>query len=241
MAALISLPDATGDARGDGAYVLPRVPAITEDSVDLRSFRAENAGGKLRLTVTLGALQNPYGAPLGFSSAAVDVFIKTRVGGAQTLSGTGFQAPAGDGWQYHYRVDGWGARVWFVPDGQREPVERQVRTNVRLSGSSVVLDTTIPAGKYSYWVTSSVYSPFTRDGTLAPTLSGADASLHAPRAGMPSPVDVIANGEQAQAYVTHVLAPQGEVRDRRSVALLALAGVALLLGLFASFRAWRKN
>ncbi|ULH15681.1 hypothetical protein MF271_03300 [Deinococcus sp. KNUC1210] len=43
---------------------------------------------------------------------------------------------------------------------------------IRLTGSTLVIDTPIPAGQYSYWVTLSAYSPFTSDGLLRPSVSG---------------------------------------------------------------------
>jgi C-terminal binding-module, SLH-like, of glucodextranase len=239
-AALLTLPDAAGDTRGDGSYVLPTRPTLSASALDLRELTVEAVDGKLRLTIGLGAVQNPWNAPLGYSAGILDIFVKSRIGGNTTLSKLGFVTPPQQGWQYHIRVSGFASSLEFVPDGQSKPQPRAVNLNVRLSGSTVVLDTPIPAGQYSYWVTSSVYSPFTSDGLLHPGTGGGNASLLAARNNSPIPVDVISGGDQTKAYATGVLQPVGTTRDRRAVLLLALAAAGLLLGLIASVRVWRK-
>ena len=239
-AALLTVPDPAGDMRGDGSYVLPTRPALTAEALDLRELRAEDVGGKLRLTVGLGAVQNPWEAPLGYSAGVLDVFVKSRLGGASRLGDSGFVTPVGSGWQYHLRLSGFGSSIEFVPDGQTRPQIRPTPLAVRLNGSSVVVDTPIPAGQYSYWVTMAAYSPFTPDGVLRPGTGAGAASLQAARAGSPFPVDVIGGGEQGLAYSSGILAPVGRTRDRRASLLLALAALGLAVGLFASVRVWRK-
>ena len=240
-ALLLAQPDASGDARGDGRYQLPSGLKSTPATYDLRELRADNVNGKLRLTVTLGALENPWGAPLGFSGPILDLFVKTQIGGRQTLDGTGFSTPAGDGWQYHIRLDGLTLRWWEVADGQKTARPRREPLGLRLSGTSLVLDTPLTAGRYSYWVTSGVFSPFTKDGLLRPGAQGGPAALGSPLPEAPPVVDLIGGGEQARAYATRVLPPVGEVRDRRSLTLLAAAGAGLFVALIASFFTWRKR
>ena len=240
-AALLTIPDAAGDTRGDGSYTLPTRPPLSASALDLRELKVESEGGKLRLTVGLGAIQNPWNAPLGYSAGVLDIFVKSRLGGASVLPGLGFVTPAQQGWQYHIRVTGFGSSLEFVPDGQTSAQPRPVQLNVRLSGSAVVFDTPIPAGQYSYWVTSSVYSPFTPDGYLRPGSGGGSASLISPRNNGPVPVDVISGGDQGRAYAQGVLQPVGRTRDRRALLLLGLAAAGLLLGIVASVRVWRKT
>lgn len=245
LTALLVQPEAAFNARGDGRYVLPSgllaSTGLTEANFDLRELRAENVGGQLRLTVNLGALANPWQAPQGFSGPVLDLFIKTRLGGQQALADSGFSAPGGDGWQYHIRTDGFRTRWWTVPDGQTTPVERREPLQVNVRGAGVVVETPIPAGSYSYWVTSSIFSPFAPDGELRPTTDTGPQVLSAPLVGMPTPVDVLAGGDRTRAYESKVLAPVGEVRDRRSLGLLALAGVGLLGALVGSLLAWRRT
>lgn len=238
---LLAQPDATGDARGDGSYILPSGLKISEANLDLRELRAEAVDGQLRLTVTLGALANPWNAPQGFSGPIVDIFVKTRIGGRQVLDLTGLSTPAGDGWQYHFRLDGLTNRWWSVPEGQTTATPRREPLSLRVQGTSLVLDTPLKAGQYSYWVTSSVFSPFTQDGLLRPGTQPGPAALASTLPEAPPVVDLIGAGDQARAYLTRVLAPVGQVRDRRSLALLIAGGAGLLVALVASFLVWRKQ
>ncbi len=241
-AALLTIPDAAGDTRGDGSYVLPTRPPLSASALDLRELKVESGtGGKLRLTVGLGALQNPWNAPLGYSAGVLDLFVKSRVGGDTSLTGLGFVTPPQQGWQYHIRVTGFGSSLDFVPDGKTSPQPRPNVLQVRLNGSALQIDTPIPAGQYSYWVTSSVYSPFTQDGMLRPGTGGGNANLVAAHAASPVPVDVISGGEQVREYALGVLQPVGQTRDRRALLLLGLAAAGLLLALVATVRVWRKG
>ena len=245
-AALLTVPDAAGDANGDGSYVLPTQPPVMAAALDLRELRAEDIGGKLRLTVGLGAIQNPWNAPLGYSAGVLDLFVKSRLGGDTDLGSLGFVTPPNDGWQYHLRVTGFGSTLDFVPDGRSRPERRNVPLDIVLAGSALQIQTPIPAGQYSYWATLSVYSPFTPDGLLRPGVSGGPASLVTPRSGSgrgaaPIPVDVISGDDQARAYAQGVLSPVGQTRDRRTVVLLGLGLLGLLLTSLATAVIWRAG
>lgn len=237
---LLTITDPTGDTRGDGSYTLP--PALvggSDNSLDIRELRAENVNGRVRIVVGLGGVANPWNAPSGWSSTLIDVFVKTSVGGDQTLADTGFVTPPGDGWQRHYQVSGFRTRAWRFVNGQAQEVS--LATQAVRSGTEVVIDTDLPARPYSYWVTSRVYSPLTPSGFVAPRVAGGASDLLVPRAGLPSPVDVLLVGDQARAYVTRILSPSGELRDRRSMLLLLLAALGVLLAVIATFRAWRRT
>lgn len=239
-AALLSVPDPAGDVNGDGSYVLPRaLVGGAERALDLRELRAENVNGRLRVTVGMGGAGNPWNAPNGLSAALVDVFVKTGLGGSRELGATGFSTAGGTGWQRHYQISGFGVRAWSAaPDGTVTPGPEDARLTVQ--GTDLVLDTDVPAGRYSYWVTSSVYSPLTPDGALAPDVTGGPESLVVARAGLPAPVDVLMSGDQARAYVSSVLPENGELRDRRPLVLLGLAALGLVLAVLGTFRAWRR-
>ena len=240
-AVLLLVADPAGDVRGNGAYRLPSaLLSGAERSIDIREFRAENVSGKLRLTVGLGGTDNPWNAPSGFSAVMLDVFVKTDFGGQKELADTGFNVPPGSGWQYHFQVTGFGARAWQAgKDGQVQA--SSAVPGVRLDGTAVVMDTNLPAGRYSYWVTSRVYSPLTQGGFLPAKVGGDEASLGVDQGGMPSAVDVLYAGEQSRTYTDRVLPASGELRDRRPLMLLLFAGVGLLVAIFSTFRAWRKQ
>lgn len=239
-AVLLSVPDPAGDTRGDGSYVLPSaLVGGVERALDLRELRAERAANRLRVVVGLGGQGNPWNAPGGLSAAVVDVFVKTGLGGARELGETGFSAPAGTGWQRHYQLGGFGVRAWSA-DASGNVTALPEPGTLTVRGSELVLDTNLAAGRYSYWVTSSVYSPLTASGVLSPRVSGGPETLVSGRAGQPAPVDVLTSGDQARAYVSRVLPENGELRDRRPLLLLVLAAVGLLIAVIATFRAWRR-
>ncbi|AFZ65968.1 glucodextranase DOMON-like domain-containing protein [Deinococcus peraridilitoris] len=240
-AVLLVVPDPAGDVRGDGSYVLPSaLLSGMERSVDLRELRAENEGGKLRLVIGLGGADNPWKAPSGFSAPLLDVFIKTDFGGTRELADTGFTTPPGSGWHLRYQISGFGTRAWKASrEGSVAPTDD--RPVVQLEGSSIIVNTNLPAGRYGYWVTSRVYSPLTPDGYLPPRVGGDSASLSVVRSGMPSAVDVLFGDDQIRTFHDRVLPISGELHDRRPLALLVLAGLALLLAVIATVRAWRKQ
>ncbi len=237
---LLTLSDPVGDVRGDGSYTLPSaLVGGIERSLDVRELRADNVGGKLVLTVGLGGTDNPWNAPRGFSAILLDVFVKTDYGGQLALGDTGFSAPPGSGWQRHYQVSGFATRAWAADkDGTVRPLGKV--PDVRLEGSALILATDLAAGSDSYWVTSRIYSPLTPKGFLEPQVDAGEAGLGAPRPGMPSPVDVLASGDQARLYAERVVPPSGQRRDRRPLILLGVAVGALLLTLVATVRAWRR-
>ncbi|PYE54476.1 glucodextranase-like protein [Deinococcus yavapaiensis KR-236] len=239
-AALLTITDPAGDTRGDGSYTSP--PALvggSENSLDIRELRAENVAGRVRIVVGLGGVANPWNAPSGWSSTLIDVFVKTSVGGEQGLADTGFVTPPGDGWQRHYQVSGFRTRAWHVVNGETQEVS--LATPAVRRGTEVSIDTDLPARSYSYWVTSRIYSPLTSSGFLTPRVAGGSSDLLVPRAGMPSPVDVLLVGDQARAYITRILPPGGQLRDRRSTLLLILAVLGVLAAVIATFRAWRRT
>ncbi|WP_243398335.1 glucodextranase DOMON-like domain-containing protein [Deinococcus koreensis] len=129
-AALLTIPDPAGDARGDGGYLLPQRPALTQDALDLRSFSAQPQGSGMRFTVSFGQLGNPWNAPSGFSAGVTDIFIKTGLGGQTRLDDTGLRVRGPGGWQYHLRITGFGSTLTQVrefqgqtPSAQNQPAQ----------------------------------------------------------------------------------------------------------------------
>ncbi|MDB5045115.1 MAG: regulator [Deinococcus sp.] len=260
FAALFSYPDPAGDARGDGGYVLPTRPAISADAVDLREFRAESLGkaaqarllqgtgktsGGMRFSVGLGRIENPWGLPSGFSAGVTDIFVKSPLGTIRTLGNLGLNVRGAGGWQYHVRVTGAGATLEGLPveqtTGQNQKPVPMAAPSVQIEGTTLVIDTVIPAGQYAYWVTSSVYSPLSADGILRPSTGTDTSALQVGRAGAPAPVDVLAAPDDMAAYTLATLAPVGETRDSRTLLLTGVGGVGLLLTIVATVLVWRRR
>lgn len=235
--AALTIPDPAGDARGDGGYILPTRPAVTEEALDLRSFSAEANGKTLRLTVSFGQLTNPWNAPSGFSAGVTDIFVKTGLGGQPKLADTGLRVRGPGGWQYHLRVTGFGSTLDST-DGTT--VQHLAAPTVQVQGTSLVMNSAVPAGNYAYWVTSSIYSPLTDSGILRPTQETGALTLQAGRADAPTPVDVLAASDDRQAYTDNTLAAVGQSADRSTWLLLGLGLLGLLLTIGATVAVWRR-
>lgn len=236
-AALLSFVDPAGDARGDGGYVLPTRPAISADALDLRSFQAEPRGTGMRFVVGLGRIENPWNAPSGFSAGVTDIFVGSSLGRQRTLDDLRLQT-VGGGWDYHLRVTGFGSTLERAPDGGGAALPLPA-PEVHVEGSDLVIDAAVPPGRYAYWVTSSVYSPLTRDGVLRPVTTPGPTSLEAGRADAPVPVDVLLPSGDPTPYTQGTLPPVGQTRDTRILVLVALGGLGLLLVVTATVTLWR--
>ncbi|ACO46269.1 glucodextranase DOMON-like domain-containing protein [Deinococcus deserti] len=243
-AALMTFQDPAGDARGDGGYILPQRPALTESMLDLRSFSVQTvtqSGPRtMRLIVGLGEIGNPWQAPSGFSANVSDIFVRTSVGGIRTLGDTGLQVRGSGGWHYHVRVTGFGSTLHAAPTEPGGAATLLEAPSVRVEGTNLVIDTAIPAGRYAYWVTSSVFSPLSPGGVMRPSESTSPLALQAARASGPTPVDVLASADDAQAFTTGTLAPVGETRDRQTLTLVGLGLAGLLLTIWATVQVWRR-
>lgn len=250
-ALLLSVPDPAGDASGDGSYKMSTRPAISEAALDLRLFRAENVGGTLRLSVSFGAIGNPWNAPAGYSGAVLDIFVKTAPGGISDLTGLGLRAAGSSGWQEHYRLDGFQVQHFSAPQpqgNQTQTASRSLRPvlapdapRVTLQGTELIVDTNLKAGEYSYWVTSSLYTPFSPDGTLRPGGDTSASGLRSAREGTPAPLDVLLSGDQKQVYATGILPAVGQIRDTRALTLLGLAVAGLVAAAVLSVLEWRRG
>lgn len=236
-AAALSFADPAGDAHGDGSYVLPARPAISADALDLRSLTVTPLEQGTRLTVGFGGQQNPWNLQSGFSAGVTDIFVRTTVSGVRTLTGLNLQTAEASGWRYHLRVSGAGAaleRADGPEGGTRVTLSAPL---VRMDGLNLVIDAAeLPSGTYGYWVTSSVYSPLTRDGLLRPSADAGPLGLRAPTDRAPVPVDVLAAPDDRRAYEGGVLAAVGQERDWRLSVLLSLAGLGLALAALATWR-----
>jgi hypothetical protein len=239
-AALLSVADPAGDARGDGGYVLPTRPPLSAEALDLRSFQAAPQGTGMRFTVGLGRIENPWGAPGGFSAGVTDIFLGGKLGGERTLDALRLNT-AGGGWLYHLRVTGFGSTLRQAPEEAGGEATLLAAPSVRVEGTSLVIDAAVPPGQYAYWVTSSVYSPLTPDGVLRPVTTPGAATLQAGRAQAPVPVDVLGPPGDVTPFTQGTLAPVGQTRDNRTLILAALGGLGLLVVTAATVILWRRG
>lgn len=267
---LLSISDPAGDALGKGAAHLPTQPAIRSEALDLLSFEVWPRGEFLTFRVKFAALDNPWNAPAGFSAQTLDIFVGTRTGGETRLADLNMGA-AGGGWQHHLRVTGFGGQWRAAPQGgsaeegvavsaSPSAASAAAATSAQANadaagpalpapqvltaeGNTLVIHTQLPRGRYRYWVTSSVYSPFSAGGVLLPGGSGPFTVTYpqSPQSDntVPVPLDVLAEEDSPQPFNLAALAPVGHLTDLRPWLLWGLGLLALALALVASVGLWR--
>lgn len=234
--AALSFSDPAGDALGNSAYTLPTRPAVSADALDLRSVDAQPGTEGLTFRVGLGKIENPWQAPSGYSSGVIDIFVGGP-GKSAALPQLRLNTQDGD-WLYHAQITGFGTRLEKREQGEVRPLSDPT---LSVDGTQLVLETNIPAAEYLYWVTSSVYSPLSADGYLAPSTTTAPTALHSNVANAPVPVDVLAPDGNRSAYDRGELRGVGELKDYRPWILGGVGGLGLLLVLLATTKIWRER
>ena len=236
FAAALTFADPAGDAHGDGGYLLPQRPLVSAEALDLRSFGAQPLGSGTRLTVGFGGHQNPWELASGFSAGVTDIFVKTDAGGERELPGLNLRTAGDGGWQYHVQVSGAGA---FLEQLRGERLTRLSPPQVRMEGTELTIDVPqLPFGRHAYWVTSSVYTPLSRDGRLVPAATVNPSGVQANADRGPVPVDVLAAPGDRRAYTEGVLAAVGQTRDWRLTTLAGLGGLGLVVTALSLWRSW---
>jgi hypothetical protein len=223
---LFSLSDPKGDAHGDGGYTLPE--RIDEATLDLRTFTAVNQNGQLELRLTMDRVANPENAPNGFSGPAFEVFLAQSRGGVSALGPSGFFAPSGRGWQYRVSLNGFQARLEAAPSLEADaPI---VPPTVRVEGSDVVIDTSLPARQYAFWAFVGVYDPLSRDGLRIPVTRWSAGQLASPIEDAPPVVDVLSSEPQVGLYASRTVDAVNEPVSRTDPLLLTgLLGLCIAL------------
>ncbi|MFN8508980.1 MAG: glucodextranase DOMON-like domain-containing protein [Deinococcaceae bacterium] len=231
---LFSVLDPSGDAYGDGRYILPSDLSDAEKkSLDIRSFAVFDRQGVLEFKIGFARLSNALNSPRRFSTPYLDLFIQTGMGGQVHLADTGFETASGTGWQWHIAVTPYKT---VVQRDQRDLTAVESNVQVSVEGSSLVLDTQIPSGSYGYWLTSRVFDPLSQKGYLEPTTETGMRRLFSPVVSSPSPVDVLSLQPAAGLYTKRTLPPVGKMSDPRPQKLLWAGAISLVLTLLASLK-----
>ena len=225
---LFSVSDPQGDPFGDGSYTLPAARGDAAQ-LDLRTFTALDKAGKLELRLTFGRVQNPDGAPNGFSWPVIDVFLGSGRGGMQTLADTGFKTTPNRGFKYHLRVTPWAASIDRDKLSASDlPDPSGVKVTVQ--GASIVIDTGLPAASYTYWALVSLYDPLTPSGAAKPQVSPSPLRVVTSLANPPAALEVLMPTSQVGSYATREIAPLNEtVLETNPLLFTAIAGVMLAL------------
>jgi hypothetical protein len=244
-AILFSVSDPANDALGDGAYTLPAAKTDVSQ-LDIRTFSALDNNGKLELQLQMGRIQNPDQAPNGFSRPVLDVFVGTGRGGNNSLGGSGFGTRPNSGWYYWIRATPYGVTLRRDPSADFVQLPKNRTAQAKVEGSSVVIQTDIPAGEYTYYAISSLYDSLTPSGVAQPQSEPSPLKLISPLENAPSALDILFENRQIVLWSSREVPPLNEPKlGTNPLIYTGLAGFVILLittiwGLFTPRReTWR--
>jgi C-terminal binding-module, SLH-like, of glucodextranase len=224
---LFSVSDPQGDSLGDGVYTLPAARSDAAQ-LDLRTFTALDQNDSLRLSLTMGRVQNPDKAPNGFSLPVIDVFMGTGRGGTEKFGDTGFRGTPNRGWKYHLRVTPW--KTTLERDGSVPAPSTPDNIAVKVQGASILIDTGLPAAQYTYWAFVSLYDPLTPNGMAKPQLVTNPLRLISTIPDAPAALEVLSPASQVGLYVTREVPPLNEpVLETNPLLYTGGAGLVLAL------------
>jgi hypothetical protein len=107
--------DEEGDDHGPGTFQYP-VGAYPQGSWDIRDAEIRWDDSVVKMTFHLTSLENPWGAPGGFSLPVIDVYVDLNhilgAGCETLLTGRGARMAPEDAWEYALSVTGWGACLY---------------------------------------------------------------------------------------------------------------------------------
>jgi hypothetical protein len=244
-AILFSVSDPSNDALGDGAYTLPAAKTDVSQ-LDIRTFSALDVAGKLELRLQMGRIQNPDKAPNGFSRPVLDVFVGTGRGGNTNLGGSGFATRANSGWYYWIRATPYSVTLRRDPSADFVQLPKNRTAQAKVEGSSVVIQTDIPAAEYTYYAISSVYDSLTPTGIALPQSEPSPLKLISPLENAPSGLDIVFENRQILLWSSREVPPLNEPKlETNPLIYTGLVGFVILLvttiwGLFTPRRnTWR--
>ncbi|MFN3265660.1 MAG: glucodextranase DOMON-like domain-containing protein [Deinococcales bacterium] len=228
-AILFSVSDPAADALGDGGYVLP-VAKADVSQLDIRTFSAIDNHGKLELRLQMGRISNPDQAPNGFSRPVIDVFIGTGRGGVSTLGNSGFTTRANSGWYYHIRATPFAVMLRRDSSADYVQLPKNRTAQAKVEGSSIVIQTDIPASDYTYYAISSLYDSLTPTGIAQPQSEPSALKLLSPLEDAPSALDIVFENRQILLWATREVPPLNEPQlGLNPLLFTGLAGFIILL------------
>jgi hypothetical protein len=244
-AILFSVSDPANDALGDGAYVLPAAKTDVSQ-LDIRTFSALDNNSKLELRLQMGRIQNADNAPNGFSRPVIDVFIGTGRGGNSNLGSSGLSTRANSGWYYWIRATPYAVTLRRDASADFVQLPNNRTAQAKVESSSIILQTDIPAGEYTYYATSSLYDTLTPTGIAKPQSEPSPLKLISLLEDAPSVLDVVFENRQILLWSSREVPPLNEPQlATNPLIFTGLAGFVILLvttiwGLFTPRRdTWR--
>jgi hypothetical protein len=228
-AILFSVSDPALDALGDGAYALP-VAKNDVSQLDIRTLTALDVGGRLELRLQMGRIQNPDAAPNGFSRPVIDVFIGTGRGGNSSLGSSGFSTRPNSGWYYWIRATPYAVTLRRDPSSDFVQLPKNRTAQAKVEGSSIVIQTDIPATDYTYYALSSLYDSLTTSGIAQPQPEASPLKLISPLENAPSALDIVYENRQIILWSSREVPPLNEPKlGTNPLIYTGLAGFVILL------------
>lgn len=155
------------DAAGDGSLRPPTAPRYSDpawyDLLDVRLLE----GDPIRITVTMAAVDDSGGLPIGITQPIIEVYLDTAPEGVEALlPGSGLSMPLGEGWQLAFRITGDGAWGWQADPQGNVDLAAPVPIEVIVDGRDLTLLTPFqrPEEPPRVYAISGVYDPFRPDG-----------------------------------------------------------------------------
>lgn len=228
-AILFSVSDPANDALGDGSYILPTLSADVSQ-LDIRTFSALDNNGKLEFRLQMGRIQNFDKAPNGFSRPVIDIFIGTGRGGSTNLGNSGFTTRPNSGWYYQIRATPYAVTLRRDPSTDYVQLPKNRTAQAKVEGSSIVIQTDIPAKDYTYYAISSLYDSLTSSGIAQPQPEASPLKLVSPLENAPSALDILYDNRQIVLWSTREVPPLNEPKlGLNPLLFTGLAGFVILL------------
>lgn len=137
------MQDPVGDEKGPGTYVYPQSPVFGPGKglFDLTKFEILADGDNYYFRLTMGAMNNPWGAPEGFSHQRIAIYIDSvpNQGRTETLrEGAFVDFDPGHGWEYLVDILGWNnSRVYYFTDEKSSKGRTGVEVKL-ISGTNTI-------------------------------------------------------------------------------------------------------
>jgi hypothetical protein len=164
VAALLTLSDPPGDARGQGTLTSPTATLFRQrETFDIRTVSVLDSP-TFTLEIELGSAQET------FPQAVLEFYLSdntrsARSGAEALLPGSGMRLPQGQNWHYAVRIIGEDVAVFEGLEGRTRAITEASGAVLARRGSHLTLETALPLPRrFSLFGMSGSYDPFSPNG-----------------------------------------------------------------------------
>lgn len=145
---IFQMDDPEGDDKGPGTYQYPMRSIFDpkEKLFDLTKFAVAMDEGNYYFDISLGLINNPWGAPEGFSQPIIQIYLDTKSGGkTETLNEGAYVNFAADhGWEYLIKVVSWGNTAVYHYTDHPNTKGKKDKIKVKVLPDQKTIRVTIP-------------------------------------------------------------------------------------------------